>query len=133
MDRLSHLLEQAERALATLEEALAIPAPTTLQRDGAIQRFEYTFEIAWKACQRFLAVREGLQCASPKACMRAGAAVGLLSQERGVEALAMCDDRNMTSHTYNEEVAVVIHGRLPEHAALIGELLGAMRAGLADA
>ena len=39
----------------------------------------------------------------------------------------MCDDRNMTSHTYNEEVAALIHARLPANAALLGVLLDGMR------
>ncbi|WXJ86724.1 hypothetical protein MHOCP_07400 [Moorella humiferrea] len=38
-------LETLERALATLEEALAQPF-SVIVRDAAIQRFEYTFELA---------------------------------------------------------------------------------------
>jgi nucleotidyltransferase substrate binding protein (TIGR01987 family) len=130
MDRLTQLLDQAERALASLEEAVALEAPSALERDGAIQRFEFTFEISWKACQRFLHERDGVQCASPKSCLRAAAACGLLSKDQGLDALAMCDDRKMTTHTYNEEVAVLIHRRLPSHVALIASLLSNMRGGL---
>ncbi|GMV43177.1 MAG: hypothetical protein AMXMBFR64_48930 [Myxococcales bacterium] len=128
MDRLTTLLDLSERALLRLQEALSLTTPPPLQRDGAIQRFEYSFEITWKACQRTLAVTEGLHCASPKACLRAAAATGQLGAERVVEALGMCDDRNMTSHTYNEGVAELIHERLPAHAALMAELVAAMRA-----
>lgn len=127
MDRLTTLLDLSERALLTLQEALSLPSPTTLQRDGAIQRFEYSFEITWKACQRTLAVTEGLHCASPKSCLRAAAATGLLAADRLVEALGMCDDRKMTSHTYNEEVAELIQERLPAHATLLTELVAALR------
>ncbi len=44
MDRLNRLLTLAMRAHATLDEALAIEEPVPIERDGTIQRFEYTFE-----------------------------------------------------------------------------------------
>jgi len=45
--RLSHF----ERALSRLEEALAKPEDPIV-RDASIQRFEFTFEMAWKALQQ---------------------------------------------------------------------------------
>ena len=42
-----------ERALQRFREVLAEPE-TTVVRDAAIKRFEFTFELGWKAAQRFL-------------------------------------------------------------------------------
>ena len=50
-------LTPLERALASLEEAFqacdALP-DNSLMRDGAIQRFEFTYELAWKFLRRAL-------------------------------------------------------------------------------
>ncbi len=54
MERLKPRLAIAKQAHATLTEALRTENPTALERDGAIQRFEYTFEVCWKLCQAVL-------------------------------------------------------------------------------
>jgi len=40
-----------------------------LDRDGVIQRFEFTFELLWKTLKIFLG-EEGIECRSPKECLR---------------------------------------------------------------
>jgi hypothetical protein len=47
-----------ERALLRLEEALEKPEDAIV-RDACVQRFEFTFEMAWRAVQAF-ATAEGL-------------------------------------------------------------------------
>lgn len=48
--------EHYQRALSRLAEALAIPEGdlSDLEREGLIQRFEYTFELAWKVLRDYL-------------------------------------------------------------------------------
>ena len=58
MDRLRERLSMAHRALATLGEVVAQPAPPPIQRDAAIKRFEYSVETVWKAAQLYLRARE---------------------------------------------------------------------------
>lgn len=50
MERLKERLAVARKALRTLQELLVIEHPTKVERDAAIQRFEYTFE-AVPLCQ----------------------------------------------------------------------------------
>jgi nucleotidyltransferase substrate binding protein (TIGR01987 family) len=113
MERLKLRLNLARQAVARFEEALQIPRPSKLERDGAIQRFEYTFEAVWKACQRYLDVVEGLECASPKMYIRQLRDVALLDDKGATMALEMVDDRNNTVHTYNEALAEKIFAHLP--------------------
>ncbi|MCX6360600.1 MAG: nucleotidyltransferase substrate binding protein [Armatimonadetes bacterium] len=127
MDRLGLRLADAERALATLAEALAIEAPTPLERDGAIQRFEYTFEVVWKLGQRYLAVHEGQPAVSPKAVFRGLGSAGVLSILGMQHAMEMTDDRNLTVHTYVEGVADKVHGELARHHGLLAEIAAEIR------
>ncbi len=104
-----------------------LPEPTRIERDAAIQRFEYSFEATWKAGQRYLQVIEGTAVGSPKAAIRASREAGLLDATTTEQALGMADDRNLTAHTYNESIAVAIAARLPRHLATLEAWLRAMR------
>ena len=129
MERLNERFEVARKALASFREALAAPA-TELNRDASIQRFEYTHEAVWKAAQLYLRSRENLELASPMAVIRACFQAGILSEDQSRLAVEMARDRNLTVHTYNEELAVRIYSHLPSYAALMGDWLIAMeRAG----
>ena len=105
-------------ALSRLEAALA-QTKTEWTRDAAIQRFEFSFELAWKvvsACAR----AEGLEARSPREALRVAHRLAWISDES--LWLRMLDDRNRTSHTYNEAVAEEIFSRLATHAAALGTL-----------
>jgi nucleotidyltransferase substrate binding protein (TIGR01987 family) len=97
-----------------------------VERDAAIQRFEYTCEAVWKAAQRYLQEVEGISVGSPKGSIRSSREVGLLTDEQTVIGLEMIDDRNLTVHTYNEAVAEDIHGSLPAYADFLSAWLTAM-------
>lgn len=126
MERLNRRLDLARRALDSLTELTTLPAPSRIERDAAIQRFEYTVEACWKAAQAVLDTRYGILTASPKPVVRACAQNGLLTEDDGHAAMAMIDDRNLTSHTYNEDLAIAIHSRLASHSSLMGRWLGAL-------
>jgi nucleotidyltransferase substrate binding protein (TIGR01987 family) len=131
MERLKERLGIAHRALQSLEELLVIEKPSRIERDAAIQRFEYTFEAAWKAAERFLLVVEGVAAVSPKGCVRMSREAGLLTEEQAVVALEMVDDRNLTVHTYNEQLAERIHRNLARYGFLLRDWLSAMNDRLA--
>ena len=123
MDRLKTRLEESAKACATFLDALAVKTPTTLERDGTIQRFEYTFETVWKTAQLYLEEVESLPANSPKGTFRALGEARLLSAEETIHALAMADDRNKTVHTYIEAVAIMIYSQLSSHAAILAEII----------
>jgi nucleotidyltransferase substrate binding protein (TIGR01987 family) len=125
VDELKRRLALARKAFATMREALGLPK-TAIVRDAAIQRFEYSFEAVWKAAQRFLREREGVEAASPKAVVRASFSAGLLDEPSSRRALSMVDDRNLTVHTYNEPLAEAIYSRLADHASVLESWLAAL-------
>jgi nucleotidyltransferase substrate binding protein (TIGR01987 family) len=71
-------------------------------RAGAIQAFEFSFELAWKTIKRVLE-KKGLQVRSPRDAFREAANNGLI-QEPKVWFLFI-DKRNLTAHTYQEATA----------------------------
>lgn len=125
MASLTTRLETASRALATLEEI--VPPAGAVERDAAIQRFEYTVEATWKAARAWLVEVEGVAAASPKRVARECRASGVLDDAEAARALAMVDDRNLTSHTYHEGVAAAIASRLQGHVDLLRRWLEELR------
>ncbi len=118
-------LANLEPSLQRLEEALRLPEDAIV-RDACIQRFEFTFEMAWKAVQAF-AQREGLSCESPRECWRVAFRLGLIEDDK--RWMTMVEDRNRTSHTYDEEGAKTIYEALHDYALLLRAVLDRLRAG----
>lgn len=106
------------RAIVRFNEALIAPE-TDLSRDAAIQRFEFCFELAWKVIQE-RARAEGLDCQSPKGCLKLAYKIGWIGDEAGW--LAMLEDRNRTAHTYDEALAKDVYCRLSTHLPLLQAL-----------
>ena len=119
MERLKVKIAGASKALARLREVTGIDEVPAITRDAAIQRFEFTFEAIWKVAKMYLREIEGFELGSPKGVLRACMQVGILSDEETSLGLEMVDDRNLTSHTYNEGLAVSIYDRLDEYVGLL--------------
>ena len=119
MDRLKTKIAGASKALARLKEVTGIDEVPAITRDAAIQRFEFTFEAIWKVAKMYLREIEGLELGSPKGVLRACMQVGILSDEETSLGLEMVDDRNLTSHNYNEELSISIYERLDEYLWLL--------------
>lgn len=74
---------------------------SNLEKEGFIQRFEYTFELAWKTLKDYL-IENGFDLNSPKEVIRqAFQSEVIVEGEVWMEALKK---RNLTSHTYNADV-----------------------------
>lgn len=119
MDKYQASVATFEMALARLNDALQ-QTKTEWTRDAAIQRFEFTFELAWKTVMR-LARREGVDCASPRQAWRVALQLGWIEDD--TVWLDMLDDRNRTSHTYNEQTAEEIFARLDDYHGVLLSLL----------
>ncbi|GGF28004.1 hypothetical protein GCM10010954_28870 [Halobacillus andaensis] len=116
------LLQQvkaAEKALAAFEKLATLKYPNDVERDAAIQRFKFSFEASWKAAKQYLYNIEGVDAGSPKSVIRSCREVHLLEGEEAVLALEMVNDRNLTVHTYDEELAIKIHKNLARYNCLL--------------
>jgi len=116
-----------EKALQRFKEIMVVKEPNSIERDAAIQRFEFTFEAIWKTAKNFLYDFEGLDVGSPKGVIRACREVGVFNDEQAILALEMVNDRNLTVHTYNEELAIDIYSRLKDYVILLENWLDQLR------
>ena len=119
MESLTERKEKAGDALARLHEVVIRDDLSDLERDGLIQRFEFCFEILWKCAKDYLREVEGIDAASPKNVIRMSRNVGLLTDEETEQALAMVNDRNSTSHMYDENMAVLLADHIKEYETLM--------------
>ncbi len=108
-------LKTLERALATLKDIFQEPY-SVIVRDATIQRFEYTFELAWKMFRKAAKV-EGIDTGSPRQAIRAVYDAKLI--EDTDIWFQMLDERNRVSHTYRELTAEEVF----ESARQLPELL----------
>jgi nucleotidyltransferase substrate binding protein (TIGR01987 family) len=118
--------DQTNRALSSLLELVvkfSDDSSDVIVRDAMVQRFEYTTEAFWKYLKHYLQTEHNLLANSPREVMRMGLQAKLYDEETSKELLQMLDDRNLTSHTYIEELATSIATRIPHYAHRIKSVL----------
>jgi len=71
-----------------------------LEKEGLIQRFEYTFELAWKTLKDYLESQEVI-ANFPREVIKSAFHYGLI--KNGEVWMDMLEQRNFMTHTYNEE------------------------------
>ena len=74
-----------------------------LEKEGMIQRFEYTFELAWKTLQDLLEYKGYIDITEPNPVMEQALIDGYIKDE--ISWRSMKKSRELTSHTYNSETA----------------------------
>ncbi len=91
-----------QRAFLLLREAMEgdLDNMSQLEKEGIIQRFEYTFELAWNVLKDKMEYDGiGLDKISPKAVVRKAYASKYI--DNAETWLKMIGDRNLMSHTYD--------------------------------
>jgi nucleotidyltransferase substrate binding protein (TIGR01987 family) len=112
------IFDDYKNLVARLEEVLKQPK-SDLLRDSAIKRFELTYELSWKLLKTFLR-DQGYLCNSPKSCLMKAFEFGLIEDDS--LWLMMMDDRNSSVHTYSEDFANALYGRLNGYLKLFSQL-----------
>jgi len=96
--------ENFESAFMLLKEALEndISEMSDLEKEGVVQRFEYTFELAWKTLKDYL-VYSGVvfDQITPRRVIKEAFAARII--EDGQTWIDMLEQRNLMSHTYDKE------------------------------
>ena len=128
MDKLHEKYAYFTDAVARLREALDDYSKMPLDsiRDGVIQRFEFCTELAWKTMREYLIDQGYTELNSPKAVVKQAFAFGMIQDQAAW--IALLNDRNLTSHVYDESTAKLIFNRIEQqHLALFDEALAYMK------
>jgi nucleotidyltransferase substrate binding protein (TIGR01987 family) len=108
------IFDSLTQSVGRLAEILTEPK-TVANRDSAIKRFELTFELSWKSLKKLLEAR-GIACNSPRDCFEKAFHAGAIQDDP--LWLKMIEDRNLSVHTYDEQLAEDIYGRLKDYLPL---------------
>lgn len=113
--RLSQRYTTADKALSNLEQALNVflnakqPTLHELLREAVIKRFEYTLELFWKLLKQYMEEIEGATVpASPRGVIAHAKKLDIITDTQAQELNNMIDDRNASSHAYQENIAIKI-------------------------
>lgn len=120
-------LTNFEKAYVRLKEGIIkYDEANDLTQDGLIQRFEFTFELAWKTIKEVFE-DEGLTgLNSPKRVLREAFAAEMIKEQE--LWLSMLEDRNSTAHIYSEQIAQRICSDIKaKYVLALGEVLEQIR------
>jgi nucleotidyltransferase substrate binding protein (TIGR01987 family) len=120
MEELKIRIEASRKALASLKESLNLLEDPHLDclhailRDSTIKRFEYSMDTFWKCFRECIEkiYKVDISIITPKATFRSALNVKIITEEQFNSLLKMVDDRNLTSHGYNEILAEEISNKI---------------------
>jgi len=83
---------------------------TDLEKQGLIQSFEYTYELGWNTLKDYLVYQGIVDIVGARDAIRQAFRRELITDGEGW--MDMLADRNLTSHTYNEDTAEEVEQRI---------------------
>ena len=117
-------IQNLEKAYHRLKDAVQ-RARDDLDKDGVIQRFEFTTELLWKTLKRILNYNME-ECYGRKDCLKKAFKYGLIDDDEIL--LDMLEDRNKSSHIYNEALSEEIFERIKAvYVEVIGKIVENLR------
>ncbi|MGC8815610.1 MAG: HI0074 family nucleotidyltransferase substrate-binding subunit [bacterium] len=127
MDKFRKQLKDFENSIKRFRESIKLAKKKrntelySFLRDSSIQRFEFTFEIFWKLIKTAIKELEGIECNSPKSCFRELFKNKYIDQKKLIKLFEMVDSRNLTVHTYSEELADELFKKLRIYKKLLSK------------
>jgi nucleotidyltransferase substrate binding protein (TIGR01987 family) len=104
------------RAFSQLEQAVSqIDSLSRLEKEGLVQRFEYTFELAWKTLKDYLE-SQSVDAKFPREVIKQSFFYEIIAD--GETWMDMLEKRNLMAHTYDENnflvaVQVIVQSYYP--------------------
>ena len=116
---LNKTIEDFSKMINNLEQSLK-QEENEFMRDSAIKRFELCFDLAWKSIKNY-AKKQGVECYSPRQCFKEAYQLKLIDYDN--QWIKMIDDRNLSTHLYNEDCADGIYDKLGDYLKMFKQLL----------
>lgn len=128
MEPIQSRIDLFQTALERLEESLELlndksRREYTQFRDSVIQRFEFSFDLLWKC------LRDSIHTdsASPRGVFKDAFLQGIIDDPGHKVVLKMLDDRNDSSHRYDEGMAEVIAHNVFKYHEFMNQIVDRLR------
>jgi nucleotidyltransferase substrate binding protein (TIGR01987 family) len=130
VEKLTKKKQQTLAALKTLEEAIHKLSQLKKDdffypevRDSVIKRFEYSIDTFWKFLRIYLEEKHGvIPPVSPKGVFKVALDTQVISDQEEDELRLLIENRNLTSHAYNIELAESISSLVPLHYQVMSSI-----------
>ena len=93
------------------------------RRDSLIKRFELTYDLLWKYLHEYIDALQGSALDSPRKIFQQCLSLGITDMQETQELIELIESRNLTTHTYNIDVANDIAIIIPTHFDLIHAII----------
>lgn len=126
MDTLEKKYKILSRSLNALQKIIVLfnhygPADIEYEpmRDSMVKRFELCCDVLWKYLKLYIEQKHGVIAASPKKVYLECVTIGIVTEQENKILLKMVDDRNETTHNYEEECAENLIQLIPGYYELM--------------
>jgi nucleotidyltransferase substrate binding protein (TIGR01987 family) len=89
------------------------------RRDSLIKRFELTYDLLWKYLREYMIFTGGGVADSPRKVFQECLSLGLTNRAETDELIDLIEDRNLTTHVYDEELADRVANEIQKHHDVI--------------
>ncbi|MBQ8656562.1 MAG: nucleotidyltransferase substrate binding protein [Prevotella sp.] len=121
IQRYANYHKACSRLLEVTEADKFVTDLSELEIEGLVQRFEYTFELAWKVLQDLLIYKGYDFMLGPNGTLKMAFEDGLISDHDGWRRMAK--SRNTLSHVYDEsEVLPIVQLIYSDYTSLLKQL-----------
>lgn len=121
IQRYANYHKACSRLLAITESDRFMEDLSELEIEGLVQRFEYTYELAWKVLQDLLVYKGYEFMSGPNGTLKMAFEDGLIASHDGWRMMAK--SRNTLSHVYDEnEVLPIVQMIYSDFAPLLKQL-----------
>lgn len=93
------------------------------RRDSLIKRFELTYDLLWKYLREYMIVSHGISVDSPRKVFQECLSFSLINEKETADLIDLIEDRNLTTHTYDIDLANQIANDIQKHHDAIGTVI----------
>lgn len=93
------------------------------RRDSLIKRFELTYDLLWKYLRDYINTIQGNTTDTPRKVFQQCLSLNLTNPEETKQLIDLIEDRNLTTHVYNIDLANEIATEIPKHFDAIHKII----------
>lgn len=96
---------------------------TEFIRDSLIKRFELTYDLLWKYLREYMIEMHSISIDSPRKVFQECLSLGIIHKQEAADLVDLLEDRNLTTHVYDVELANQVAADIQKHQDVIGTII----------